>query len=117
MGKNKHGDATSTITTRKDPRDGFTRTAIVVEGGDTGSIDLVTPDGKRVAQVNISYMPSAGDEGAKEECLIVDVIDVDDVFPDRRALVFNPKSRTRARIVTKVPKCTNLVSTDFRRPL
>lgn len=108
MGKAKHGDATSEIRTRKDPKDGFTRTAIVVEGEDTGSIDLVTKDGRRVAQVNVSFLPNS--EG--EECLIVDVIDVDNQYTLKRAFSFAPGTRG---LNLTVPEGGNLVSTDFRR--
>lgn len=107
----KHGDATSTITTRKDAEDGFTRTAIVVDGGENGgSIDLVTKSGRRLAQVNLAYLPNSDGE----ECLIVDVIDVDNQYPEKRAFTFGPGTRGPS---AAVPEGGNLVSTDFRRPL
>jgi len=105
----RNGDATSTIQTRKDPKDGFTRTAIVVEGNDTGSIDLVDRHGNRLCQINVSYLPSSDGE----ETLIVDVIDVDKRFTTRRALAFSPADRR----ILDVPQGGNLVSVDFRRPV
>jgi hypothetical protein len=85
----------------------FERTALVLEGGDTGSVDLVTKDGERRAQINISFMPDSDGE----ECLIVDVIDVEGRYTVRRALTFAPSKRASMN----VPKDGNLVSTDFRR--
>lgn len=83
--KNKHRDATSTITTRKDEKDGFTRTAIVLpKNTGQGSLDLVTEKGTRLAQVNIFY---TGD------CLMIDVIDVDGNFKEHRALGFEKGER------------------------
>jgi hypothetical protein len=84
----------------------FTRTALVVGDGDTGSIDLVDARGVRLAQVNISFIPKRDGE----EVLIVDVIDVDKRYASKRALVFSPTSRAEL----DVPEGGNLVSTDFR---
>jgi hypothetical protein len=106
----KNPDATATIQTRKDHDDGFTRTALVLDKGGP-SVDLVTPDGRRVAQINISYSVSKEDGG--EEYLIVDVIDVDKRFPQRRALHFTDQTRHCADLGPDA----NLVSTDFRRKL
>jgi hypothetical protein len=111
-------DATTPTTTREDPEDGFIRTALIVANdadpkhGETGSVDLVRiVKGKvvRVAQVNVSYLPNSDGE----ECLIVDVIDVDDRYTERRMLSFSPSERK----AEDVPKGGNLVSTDFRRKL
>jgi len=84
----------------------FIRTALVVGDGDTGSVDLVDTRGVRLAQVNISFIPKRDGE----EVLIVDVIDVDKRYTERRALVFSPTSRQ----AVDVPEGGNLVSTDFR---
>ena len=64
-------DAETHTTTHDDGT--FIRTAIVCDRGDTGSLDLVrSKDGKRLAQINISFLENTDGE----ECLIVDVIDV-----------------------------------------
>lgn len=103
-------DAQTKTTTREDPEDGFVRTALVIDGAKTGSVDVVDSTGKRVCQINISYSAGKKDD---EEYLIVDVIDVDDLFPERRALHFTDKRRHAMDLGPDA----NLVSTDFRRKL
>ena len=98
-------DATTPTTTHDDGT--FIRTALVVSG-DHGSIALVTADGTRGAQVNVFYEASNNDG---EECLMVDVIDVDNRYTERRALVFSPTERKSL----DVPKGGNLVASHFAR--
>jgi len=69
----KSKDAYTKISVHDDGT--FVRTALVANGGDTGSIDLVDAKGVRLAQVNISLLRGHAEDGG--ECLIVDVIDVD----------------------------------------
>lgn len=97
--------ATTDTTTFDDGT--FVRTALMIEGTDTGSVDVVNKAGKRLCQINISL-------GTAKECdeyLIVDVIDVDKRYTKRRALVFSPDKRAEM----DVPEGGNLVSTDFRK--
>jgi hypothetical protein len=88
----------------------FVRTALVIENDkydNVGSIVLVNKSGKRIAMLNISYnaMSHKG-----EEYLIVDVIDVDRRFDNRRALGFSNTERTEMH----APKDGKLISVDFR---
>jgi hypothetical protein len=104
-------DAETKTTTRQDPEDGFIRTALVIDAKDaakTGSIDVVDGTGKRLCQINISHGKAEG-----EEYLIVDVIDVDENFPQRRALHFTDQRR---HAMDLGPEAV-IVSTDFRRKL
>jgi len=88
-------------TTRRDPEDGFERTALVIEPHDaSGSIDLVTPDGTRIGQINIMLT---------ETCLMVDMIDPDNRYTIRRALTF--KQGKRASI-----EAGPLVAAHFENP-
>lgn len=105
MGASVH--ATTKTTTYNDGK--FVRTAIVVGGDEenTGSIDLVDADGARLAQVNISFLPDS--DGL--EVLIVDVIDVDNRYTNRRMLAFT----STERVIKDAPG--RLVSVDFRRPI
>lgn len=97
--KKKSVDAFTKTTTFDDGT--FVRTALVVEGPGVGSIDLVNKAGKRIAQVNISYSPN---------CLIVDVIDVDKKFKQRRFHAFSNNERKDVDF----PKDGKLGSVDFR---
>jgi hypothetical protein len=68
----------------------FVRTALVVgsAGDGGGSVDVVTADGQRVCQINVSVFfgkNACADRGAG---VIVDVVDVDGLFRNRRALAF-----------------------------
>lgn len=80
----------------------FVRTALIAEG-EGGSVDVVTADGRRLCQINIFW-------SVEDESLIVDVIDVDDRYEDRKAVVF-PKKGGPGRIV----KSRSIVSADFRK--
>jgi hypothetical protein len=79
-------DAQTKVTTYDDTKDGFKRTALIIDtakGGHAskgGSVDLVDVTGKRLAQVNINLC----DDGT----LIVDVIDVDKQYTCNRAIGF-----------------------------
>lgn len=123
--------ALTPVETYHDPKsDCFERTALVIDlpsASQGGSVDIVTRDPRdgslvRLCQINIGYghtLPFPDDlDGAKtydaESYLIVDVIDVDDAWSKRRAMVFGVSAGRR---VLDVPKGGNLVSTDFRRPL
>ena len=98
--------ATTKTTTHDDGS--FKRTALIVHPeGTGGSIDLVTAGGQRLAQINVFYNPCDDDAHA---CLMVDVIDVDNRYSARRALVFSPKERAQL----EVPPGGNLVGVDFR---
>lgn len=100
--------AKTKTTTRVDPRDSFERTAIVLDpndDGEAGSIDLVDSDGRRIAQLNITFSRSP------EEVLIVDVIDVDDRYRERRVLAFSQTERT----CLSFPKGGTLASVDLRK--
>lgn len=83
----------------------FVRTAIVLDASqaaEVGSIDLITPDGKRIAQVNISYYP----DGA----LIVDTIDTEERWTQARSFLFDKGDRRYHESTTR----GSLVSADFR---
>lgn len=86
--------------------DGFERTALVLGSPGAGSIDILDKNGKRVAQINLSFS-----DGGNEECFIADVIDVDDRFTERRMLAFSNAGRS----VHPVPDKGKLVSVDFRK--
>jgi hypothetical protein len=78
-------NATTDTTTYNDGK--FVRTALIVEkdeNGKGGSVDLVTKDGTRVGEINIFY---------SEGRLMVDVIDVDNLYDVRRALGFKNGGR------------------------
>lgn len=91
------------ITTYDDGR--FIRTAVVaVEKG--SSFDLVDEDGKRLAVINAFVYRS--DDGGEVNHLILDVIDVDDRFALKFALLFNDGTREF------LPTNGNLVCADFR---
>ena len=79
---------------------GFTRTALVITPGPGGSVDLVDPDGNRLAQVNMFNIPG-------EDHLIVDVIDIDDRYSDKHAMTFNDGKR-------QVIPVNYLVSADYK---
>lgn len=107
-------DATTPTTTFQD--DKFVRTALVVSNDadpkrELGSIDVVRiVNGKveRLAQINIFHALKSSDG---EELLMVDVIDVDERYTTRRALVFSPTERAHL----DVPKGGNLVASHFAR--
>ena len=84
----------------------FVRTALVIDGHDTGSIVLVDKHGKRVGMINIFYSVDQ-----QEKTLMVDVIDVDDTYTTKRALVFDPAGNGRQ--VVNVPGSSNLVASHF----
>ncbi len=91
--------ASLTATTTHD--DGsFVRTALVaIPGGDSGSVAIVNPEGKRFALVNVFLY--------EDGTLIVDVIDTDEQYEKRRALVFNDGQRQ------SLP-AGKVISADFR---
>ena len=103
--------AQTSVATYYDPTsDAYERTAIVINEADAGSVDvLVRRDGRlvRVCQINATHFAATRDG---EEHLIVDVIDVDDRYSQKRAMSFAPSERWSQ----DVPKGGNLVSTDFR---
>lgn len=86
------------VTTHDDGK--FIRTALVaVPGQDSGSIAIVNPEGKRFALINVFLY--------EDGTLIVDVIDSDERYEARRALVFNDGQRQ------SLP-AAKVVSADFR---
>lgn len=94
--------STEAITPTTTHDDGtFIRTAIVVvpTAGDKGSVAIVTPDGTRLALVNIFAYDSGN--------LVVDVIDVDERFGKRAALTFIDGQRHRL-------EGNKVISADFR---
>lgn len=93
-------DARATVTEYNDGD--FVRTAIVVpEKGQ--SFDLVDEEGTRIAEINafVYY------DNATLDHIIVDVIDKDELFTKKRALVFNEGIRHDLT-------AGHLVSADFR---
>lgn len=105
--------AIETPTTTWTGEDGFRRTALDVSRPEHGSLDVIirAPRGaRRLCQINITVGRGLDPQ------LIVDVIDVDEVYTERRAFVFaGPTSRKGiARKELKAPKGGKLVSVDFR---
>ena len=100
-------DAQTPVTTYNDGK--FILTALVMKGEGTGSIAILDANGRRLAEVNISYLPECTDPN--EEVLIVDVIDVEKRWTRKAGLVFN--NHQRQRLELDAP--SNLVSADFRR--
>jgi len=94
--------AASHVTEHDDGK--FIRTAIVAEEKGT-SFDIVDEKGMRLAVVNV--FPFRNDAG-KVDHVIIDVIDVDERFPAKLALIFNEGKREFH--VTD----GNLVCADFR---
>lgn len=82
----------------------FTRTALVMTTGETGSVDVCLPDGTRLCQINVSVCDGG-------DVLIVDTIDVDRRYSVKRALTFS----TEKREIVNVPTGGTLVSADFRK--
>lgn len=102
-----------TPTTTWTGEDGFRRTALDVSRAEHGSLDVIVrlPGGaRRLCQINISVARGLDPQ------LIVDVIDIDEVYKERCAFVFaGPTSRRGiARRELKAPKGGKLVSVDFR---
>ncbi len=106
--KSESMPAPTHITTHDDGK--FVRTAIVAEGRDTGSLDVVNAAGERLCQINLSFLPATVERGG-EETLIVDVIDVDQRYSARRVLAFSQTERK----VLALPPGGRLASVDFRR--
>lgn len=94
-------DATTPTTTHDDGK--FVRTALVVEPhtDSRGSVAIVSPDGTRLALVNIFAMENGN--------LVVDVIDVDERFGKRAALTFIGGQRHSL-------DAAKVISADFRDP-
>jgi hypothetical protein len=93
-------DAKTPVTTTDDSA--FIRTALIIKTSEHGSVDVLDGEGKRVAQVNIFL---------SDEALIVDVIDVEGIWPERRALTFrSPTNREH------IENAGTIVSADFRKP-
>ena len=79
--KKKESKDAQTPTTTFDS-DGFVRTAIRLKKlGECGSIDVLDHEGRRLAQLNL-YVVEDG------ETFMCDVIDVDERFKNRRAIIF-----------------------------
>lgn len=84
----------------------YVRTAIVLDrDAEDGSIDLVTPNGVLIARVN--FFTSREDD--PERWLAVDVCDVNDLFTEKRVLVFD--GGQRRELSTEGTVC----SVDMRR--
>jgi UDP-glucose 4-epimerase len=81
----------------------FLRTAIVVDEAHVGSLDVVDKTGKRICQVNIFV-------GEESGSLIVDVIDVERRFANKRALAFAGHDRRDMEAFDT----SSLISVDFR---
>lgn len=93
-------DAQTTVTTYDDSS--FNRTALVIKSDKCGSIDVLDSEGRRVAQINIFLNP---------ETLIIDTIDVEDMWPERMVVTFrSPTSRDQ------ILKAGTVNSVDFRKP-
>ena len=93
-------DAQTKVTTYDDSE--FKRTALVIQSDNQGSIDILDATGKRVAQLNIFL--------TADECLIVDTIDVEDMWDERMVLTFRgPTDRER------ILKAGKVNSVDFRK--
>lgn len=92
-------DAITPTTTHDDGS--FVRTAIVVEAhaDNKGSVAIVSPDGTRLALVNIFFY--------EEGNLVVDVIDVDERYGKRAALTFLDGQRCSL-------DAAKVISADFR---
>lgn len=91
-------DSLTPTTTHDDGT--FVRTALVaVPGSDSGSVAIVNPEGKRFALLNVFLY--------EDGSLIVDVIDSDERYEARTALVFNDGQRQ------SLP-AAKVVSADFR---
>ena len=104
-----------TPTTTWTGEDGFRRTALDVSRAEHGSLDVIirgAGGARRLCQINITV------GHGPDLQLIVDVIDIDDVYSERSAFVFSgPTSRRGiARKELKAPKGGKLVSVDFRSP-
>lgn len=102
-------DAPTPIGHYADVKDGFCRTALIVDDPNAGSVDVVVFIGGkmvRVCQINISI----GEVGTSEEYLIVDTIDVDRRYDKRRALVFPEEGAGSMEMPANA-----LVSADFRK--
>jgi len=84
----------------------FVRTAIVVDDANVGSIDVVDKSGQRVCQINVFV---------GELSVVVDVIDIDKRFPQKRALCFTNQGYGENRRILDAFKTSSLVSVDFRR--
>jgi len=113
MSKLKKRNAHTPVTTWTDEKDGFIRTALDVSRPEHGSVDVIirAPGGsRRLCQINITVGRGLDPQ------LIVDVIDIDDVYTERCAFVFRGSTSRRgiARKELKVPKGGKLVSVDFR---
>lgn len=106
-------DATTKTTTYT--TEGFKRTALVLgTKPDDGSIDVLDRNGKRLCQINIFHLQPSESDG---EGLIVDVIEVENRFSIRRALVFvKTKQGEIKREIVDVGQ-GSVVSADFREPL
>jgi hypothetical protein len=110
-------DATTPTTTFQD--EGFVRTALIVsndadpsrEGGSVDVVRIVNGKVERLAQINIFAL--SGSASDDEESFMVDVIDVDQRYTTRRALVFSPTERAHL----DVPKGGNLVASHFSRKI
>lgn len=93
-------DAQTEVTTYDDSV--FRRTALVMKTNESGSIDVLDRTGLRVAQINIHL---------GEDTLIIDTIDVDDMWPERMLITFrSPTNRNR------ILRAGTVNSVDFRRP-
>lgn len=104
----KNWTTPTTFNVTEEQRVMAVRTALVISPGDTGSVDVLDKDGKRLCQLNISHSPNAADG---EDWFNVDVIDVDERFEKRRALSFSHGERTEMA----VPKGGLIVATEFTR--
>jgi hypothetical protein len=103
-------DALTAVTVRDDGK--FARTALVMPySPNPGSVDLVDAEGQLLVRVNVvrSAQPDS-------EALIVDVIDVDDRFPQKRVYGFPLGGSQGRRTSLDVPEGGKLVSVNFRRP-
>lgn len=91
-------DAQTKITTYDDGT--FIRTAVVSDPESGRSIDVVDKDGKRLAQINIFR---------SNDAFMVDVIDVDDQFTERKVIGWGAGGRGTHTPTNKV------AAVDFRK--
>jgi hypothetical protein len=96
-------DAQTPTTTRYEPNDGFVRTALHVTSSAVGSVDVLDKSGAFMVRINVFV--------TEDGTTMVDVIDTEEQFTERRALTF---SRNERRHI-EVPPGGNLVAAHFAK--
>lgn len=93
-------NAETPVTTHDDGK--FVRTALVVGGENTGSIDIVNTSGERIALLNLFT-------NSDNTWFAVDVIDKDERFDRHAALTFKDGLQQR------LDDANGLIAADFRK--